>query len=708
MNIRKSLITTLLPLALILPGCQQTAQQSGGWSSRAVAPATAAANEVQIQKSLQADCRVTGFDFLGTEGSLKSGDDPLAKIDWQKVYQKCPVSGVATYNYVIQLMEKGDFKVAQKVMKKEQTRFADFAPFQELSGRVNEPLLAASELAEKKYQSWLNADSTYSFNKKPPTKEKPSPLPQLIKGEFEKRAAFEKRVQAAKEARRRELQGIENRYIAAVEEFNHAVEEFNAKVQQEKKQRLAQRSQMREAFLNEAVEEIVGKLELVELVYDSEEEKFSGRMRSKRALFNEPVTIAVPLAADAARNFKRDVAGLIPKMQYSITANGQVKEVPSVIHNGRLYRLTFSDTVFTPVEMSATAEVQLAGNTDISPIRKVRTKIDIEDEYYTEAINVQDDPALAKLRQQQAENERKIRLAHAEKQREHEKKRIEQAIRKQQQKLANLGGTVGSDYEGLVAKYSWKFQRARANADDMVAVIIGNRSYGQDIPKVHYAYNDATAVSSFLQNGLGVAPENIIVKKDATKGEMEGLFLRTLPNRVVPGQTRVFFYFSGHGMPKNGKALLLPSDTRPEIADITGYSRDTLLTQLASLGAKKTTVILDACFSGTAKNSAPLVVGKPVFAEVAPVAIPADTIFISATRAKEIARMDSEKGMSLMTYHLLQGLSGGADGDADNSVSVGELRTYLEKEVRGWSRRNFNADQTPEVVGPNNYRLVQY
>jgi len=690
-----ALICTLF----ILVGCQVPKQQSGSLSQQVIAPSPTVAGK----------CTVSVLNLLQSGSKrLQDGESKWQNYNWQKIYQNCKTSPVAAYNAIISLARSGDIAGAGWVGSEAGKRFPDFQPLQAVVMRINDPLKLAREIAGEQYKNWLNSKSKYIFSQKPPQKESPSALPRLIKGEFEKRAAFEARVMAAKEVRRRELDGIESRYAFAVEQFNKEVEKYNQQVQREKKQRLAQRRTMHEMFLNAAVEQVLGDLKLSDLVYDAESEKFAGRLKATSAVFDERITIKVPLSGQKAKSFKQDIALLKPSLNYTLGKDGKVIQKPIVKHGPFTYQLVFSDELFTPVEVSAVADVQPAATQTIRSIEKVRDTIAIEDDYYREALIIQDDPALAKLRQQQAENESKLRLARAEQARERERKRIEQDILQQQQKLASLGGTIGQEYEGLEQKYSWNFKPAQTPARDMVAVIIGNRSYGRDIPKVYYAYNDAMAIKDFLETGLGVPPENIIFQKDATKGEMEGLFQRTLPNRVTRGKTEVLSYFSGHGMPKNGEALLLPSDTTPEFADITGYPRDKLLQELADLGAKDSTVILDACFSGTSKDSRPLVAGKPVFAEVVPVAMPQNTVFISATRAKEIARMDDEKGMSLMTFYLLQGLGGKADNNADRQISVEEIGTYLTSEVSRSARLNFDSEQTPEVLGPKGRILIQY
>ncbi len=646
---------------------------------------------------------------VASEVLLSVSDEPgWQGYDWQKIWQQCPVSPVAGYNAVVALIRAGKTIEAQQLAAQAAGRFPDFSPLGVLDMRLNQPLQMAAKLADERYTTWLNSKSSHTFSRTPPEKESPSALPRLIKGEFEKRADFEARVAAAKEARKMELAGIEQRYQQAVADYNRAVERHNQLVRQESEERLARREKVRLELLNEAVAQVLGELHLSDLVYDAESERFTGRLRATGAGFAQTVSVPVPLANGRAERFKEEAPRLRPTLTYVSNSAGTAEQRLSVRNDGRDYPLEFAETLLVPAEISAVAEVRPEGLLALSPIREVQEQVTIEDEYYREALSIQDDPALAALRQQQAENERKLQLARAEQAREREKSRIEAEIRAQQQRLAVLGGTTGGEYEGLVEKYSWSFAPAAAPATDLVAVLIGNRNYGTDIPKVHYAYNDAGAMRTFLVDGLGVPPENIIVQRDATKGEMEGLFLRTLPNRVVRGRTDVLVYFSGHGMPKEREALLLPSDTRPEFADLTGYGRDRLLAELAALGARSTTVILDACFSGTAKDSAPLVAGKPVFAEVVPLAVPDGTVFISAARASEIARMDKEKGMSLMTFHLLQGLSGQADRDGDQRVTVSEIAAYLADQVPRGARLAFNAEQTPEVFGPPGHILVRY
>ncbi|MGE4298009.1 MAG: caspase family protein [Desulfovibrionaceae bacterium] len=644
-------------------------------------------------------------------------DEALAASDfsetsprWDKIWAACPGSPVAGYNNAVSLLRAGKVQEAARAVSEAFARHPGFQPLQDLSQRLNAPFALVGKLADAKLKTWLASESRHSFTRTPPQKATPPPLPKLVKDEFEKKADFEARVDRARKDREAQLRRIEKDYAAAVAGFNAAVDAHNKKVRAERAERMAQLPAMRARYLQEAMSDVFGDPGVVDPVYDSEAERFHARLVSSSGLLDQKVTISVPL--DQGREFKDRFAQAKVVVPYTVQENRLVRGAARVILGSRTYEAMFTDEVFAPVAMTAVADASVAQGETISPMAAaaldMSSVLKEEQAYFGEALNTQDDPRLAALRQEQAENTRKLREAQQQQALEAERQRIEAQIKRQEQQLAALGGEAGKEYEGLREKRAWTFAPAKKPARDMVAVVIGNRSYGKGIPLVPYAHNDAKAVRAFLTAGLGVPRENILFREDATKGEMESLFRRTLPNRVKARQTDVLVYFSGHGMPVDDAALLLPSDARPDTADITGYSRDTMLAQLASLNAASVTVILDACFSGTAKGGEALVRGKPVFKQPGSVRLPGDTVFIAASRANQISRMDDKAGMSLMTLYLLEGLSGKADKDGDHAVSVAELRGYLENEVDRAARISFDMGQQPEVLGPATRTLVAY
>ena len=60
---------------------------------------------------------------------------------------------------------------------------------------------------------------------------------------------------------------------------------------------------------------------------------------------------------------------------------------------------------------------------------------------------------------------------------------------------------------------------------DAVAVIIGVQNYKNlDVPSVDYALNDAEVVEEYVVKAMGVSPENVILARDASKGDLERIY----------------------------------------------------------------------------------------------------------------------------------------------------------------------------------------
>ena len=58
-----------------------------------------------------------------------------------------------------------------------------------------------------------------------------------------------------------------------------------------------------------------------------------------------------------------------------------------------------------------------------------------------------------------------------------------------------------------------------------------------------------------------------------------------------------------------------------------------------------------------------------------------------------------KEGHGLFTYYLLKGLSGYADADKNNALTVGELYYYIKTNVYAQSRRiGTECEQTPEIM----------
>jgi len=244
-----------------------------------------------------------------------------------------------------------------------------------------------------------------------------------------------------------------------------------------------------------------------------------------------------------------------------------------------------------------------------------------------------------------------------------------------------------------------------------VAVIIGNKNYNGRTPTVDYAHNDANAVRRFVINKLGYREGNIIDLRDAGRNRIAAVFGNEkthegeLFNIIRKGKSDVTVYYSGHGVPglKDKRPYLLPVNGNPDLAEITGYSVDTLYTNLAKLPARSVTVYLDACFSGDSEKGMLVSSASGLGLEQEIPAASGRLTVITAAQGSQLASWDPKARHGLFTKYLLEALIGKADdkeyGNADGKVSLAEVRNFLADEMTYQARRTWNRRQNAYVSG---------
>jgi len=262
---------------------------------------------------------------------------------------------------------------------------------------------------------------------------------------------------------------------------------------------------------------------------------------------------------------------------------------------------------------------------------------------------------------------------------------------------------------------------ARSENPEAIAVIIGNRSY-QNAPGVAFATNDASVMRQYAERALGIRPGNVIYLEDATLTNLQVVFGREgdasgrLRDLVKPGVSEVFVFYSGHGAPdaRARRAYLMPVDADASRLGLSGFSVDVLYANLAALGAKHVTVVLDACFSGATGGGEMLIteaspIGIQVTDPAARFAGGSATIF-TAAGGQQLSNWYPERRHGLFTYFFLKGLQGSADADGDGAVTLGEMRIWLTDPTAGVpyeSRRLYgtNREQVPQVWGDSARRI---
>lgn len=238
------------------------------------------------------------------------------------------------------------------------------------------------------------------------------------------------------------------------------------------------------------------------------------------------------------------------------------------------------------------------------------------------------------------------------------------------------------------------------------AIVIGIENYRQKLPKADYAVADAKAVTDYLIKVMGYPEENIVTltNEHATNVDFAKYFEKWLPNNVDKDSS-VFIYYSGHGAPntKTGDAYLVPYDGDPSFIEQTGYPLRKLYESLNKLQAKKIIVALDSCFSGAggrsviAKGSRPLVMNLQ-----SNMFLSKNMTILSASSGDQTSSTYDEKGHGLFTYFLLKGIKNEDVIKRDGSIAISDLFNYMKPQIERIARKQYNNEQTPQLIGAKN------
>lgn len=237
-----------------------------------------------------------------------------------------------------------------------------------------------------------------------------------------------------------------------------------------------------------------------------------------------------------------------------------------------------------------------------------------------------------------------------------------------------------------------------AERPDDLAVVIGVENYS-DLPKAQYATNDAAAVKAHLR-ALGVPERNIVFLIDSRAGRsaIQKYVEEWLPRLTKP-DSRVYFYFSGHGAPdvKTGAAYLMPWDGDANFLTSTAYPVKRLYEKLGELHVDQVLVAMDSCFSGAGGRSVLASGARPLVTNIVTGPVTGRVTALTASAATEISGSLDDKHHGAFTYFLLEGLNGSAR-DASGRVTAKSLYDYLSPRVADEARR-LNRDQTPQLLG---------
>lgn len=213
----------------------------------------------------------------------------------------------------------------------------------------------------------------------------------------------------------------------------------------------------------------------------------------------------------------------------------------------------------------------------------------------------------------------------------------------------------------------WAPASARAEPQTYALVIGADRGgYGQ--APLRFATQDARRVADLLVELGRTRRDRVRLLLDPSPAAIERALSQLnaqLAEHARAGESsKLFFYYSGHA---RARALSLEGGELPLA---------TLRQALLALPSTLTVAVLDACQSGAisgVKGATP----TSDFSSGAVFGLHNEGVAVLASStAAEFSQESMELGASYFTHHLVTGLRGAADADADGTVSLDEVYRY--------------------------------
>ncbi|MBK8564971.1 MAG: tetratricopeptide repeat protein [Saprospiraceae bacterium] len=244
------------------------------------------------------------------------------------------------------------------------------------------------------------------------------------------------------------------------------------------------------------------------------------------------------------------------------------------------------------------------------------------------------------------------------------------------------------------------------------AVVVGISDYqDKDIPDLRFADRDAEAFANYLRSPAGGSLDGdhlkLLTNKDATTAQFDAA-LGWLMDESKEGDQAII-YFSGHGdvetKTRSQQGFLLCWDSPPQ-AYVSGaypiFFLKEVVSTLSMENKSRVIVITDACRSG--KLAGNTIGGSQLTSQNLAQQF-ANEIKILSCQPNEYS-IEGEQwggGRGAFSFHLVDGLYGMADGNADASVNLMEIGRYLDDHV---TSEVAPQSQVPMTVGNRTEKLA--
>ena len=491
------------------------------------------------------------------------------------------------------------------------------------------------------------------------------PALELTQGEFEADSAFQIRFNDAVDKRNQEVVALQADYQSRVELRNEKIDLLE--VEQSKRRRALGDQKIH--FLSDALRsEFIGfKIELSH--FDQYDAKMYYRLVSNSSDYERLISIDANTGGRGSTDKNRRLAENADKIVPSVTF--RIDDDKFQLHRVRLHDSPSSNILANNASASI-IEATLASTTENVP-NLLSEQVLIDSDIFARKI------VLQKQNPNLIDEFRFTRVTF-------------------NNGITEFRGT------GLQGDEIWqKVQKLRNRRLDknayIFAVSIENYINETDVP---YATNSAELIAELFRLKAGVPEANIflLTGRSTTGTFIEGTFRKLLNALEINEDSKLYFYYAGHGLPTSKAVYMLPSDAITGAYIDDGFNLGGFLERIAKTNIKHAYIFLDTCFSG--KTDLDTLAYKGV-SEVGlspqkPKLADNFTVFYGC-KVSQFANAYNNKRHRMMTYYLTEGVLNGRD-------SIHELADYVSENVRRTSAR-LGPDhmQEPYVEGNKKVKL---
>ena len=499
------------------------------------------------------------------------------------------------------------------------------------------------------------------------------PAIELVQYEFEASEDFQVRLDEAVAERNKKIVALQADYQARVELRNKKIDQL----EQEQRKRREQLDEQKGYFLGDALRKELGGFTIEFVRFDPDDAKIYYSLVSDNSDYNQTIAIDAntggTTSVEKNRRLSRSANAIEPLVTFRIEDNEL-----------QLYRVRLQDSddrnvlaanASSPVVDAVPASSQIAGVATAEAKRVVIGNDNFADEAFAQVASLQ------KQNPNIIDEFRRTRITLKD-------------------------GTQEFRDTGLQKDELWtRVQELRNSRLDKNAYIfaVGVEDYANEAD-VPYATNSAELTAELFRLKAGVPEENTVLltgkRTTGTSIERELDKLLEIIKVESGADSKLYFYYAGHGIPTEEAVYILPSDAVTGAYIDEDFNLDGILQKIARAKIQHSYVFLDTCFSGKTdldtlayKNVAAVALSpkKPELADNF-------TVFYGG-QATQFANAYGDKRHRMMSYYLTEGVLEGKE-------AISELADYVSGEVRRTSiRLGPDHRQEPYVEGNTDIEL---